>query len=807
MQFSESWLRTLVNPSISTDELSHRLTMAGLEVEEVNPVAPAFSGVVVARIETAEPHPNADKLRVCTVDAGTGSLLQIVCGAPNAAAGIKVPLAMVGASLPGGMQIGVAKMRGVESSGMLCSARELGLSQDHAGLMILPEDAKIGTSIREALDLDDVLFTLKLTPNRADCLSILGVAREVAALTGCALKTPATAPIQPALTEVVPVKVVAPDLCGRFAGRVVRGVNARAPTPDWMVKCLERAGQRSVTALVDISNYVMLLLGRPTHVFDIDRMPEPAMEVRWARKGETLKLLNDQVIELDETMGVICSAGTPESLAGIMGGDSAAVSLDTTSIYVEAAFWWPEAIAGRARRLKLNSEASHRFERGVDFESIPEHLEFITQLILDICGGKAGPIDDQRINLPSRTPFKMRLARCCRILGVQVSHDEVSRIFTLLGLEFTTQGDDFLVTPPTYRFDIRIEEDLIEEVARIVGFENIPAVPPMAPATMRLAPETTRSAHTVRNEMSSLGYQEVINFSFVEEQWEHDMAGNQDPIRLLNPIASQLAVMRSTLMPGLIANIRYNANRKQIRARVFELGRVFHRDATVADGPLTVAGVHQPQYLAGAAWGPFADEQWGMTGRNVDFYDVKHDIETLFASRASALTFLKDTHPALHPGQSARIILDGQAIGWLGTMHPKWVQAQEFSSAPVLFEVSLEALQSVPMPVVQELSKQPVVQRDMAVWVSVEKPVGALLETIKATIAAHPELAVVRDVRLFDVWRDKNAQIGSEASSEKSLAFRFWLQDTDVTLDDVRVDACLLQIRTALESVHHARQR
>ena len=807
MQFPESWLRTLVNPSFTTDELSHRLTMAGLEVEEANPFAPEFSGVVVARIVTAEPHPNADKLRVCSVDAGTGSLLQIVCGAPNAAAGIKVPLAMVGAKLPGGMNIGVAKMRGIESSGMLCSARELGLSQDHAGLMILPEDASVGASIREALDLDDTLFTLKLTPNRADCLSILGVAREVAALTGCALKSPSVPAIKPTLTEVVPVKVLAPDLCGRFAGRVVRGVNARAQTPDWMVKCLERAGQRSVTALVDISNYVMLLLGRPTHVFDIDRMPETAMEVRWARKGETLKLLNDQVIELDETMGVICSAGLPESLAGIMGGASAAVSLDTTSIYVEAAFWWPEAIAGRARRLKLNSEASHRFERGVDFENIPEHLELITQLILDICGGQAGPIDDQLINLPVRTPVTMRLARCCRILGVQVTHDEAARIFTLLGLDFSTQGEDFVVIPPTYRFDIRIEEDLIEEIARIVGFENIPAVPPMAAATMRLDPETTRSVHTVRGEMSMLGYQEVINFSFVEEPWEHDMAGNQDPIRLLNPIASQLAVMRSTLMPGLIANIRYNANRKQTRARVFELGRVFSRDMTVADGPLTVAGVSQPQYLAAAAWGPVADDQWGLANRNVDFYDVKHDVETLFASRAAELKFVKDTHPALHPGQSARILLDGKSIGWLGSLHPKWVQEQDFSSAPVMFEVSLEALQTVPMPMVQELSRQPVVQRDMAVWVPAETPVGALLETIHATIAANPELSVVRDVRLFDVWRDKTADTSSEVAREKSLAFRFWLQDTEVTLDDARVDACLLQIRAALESTHQARQR
>ncbi len=803
MQFPESWLRTLVNPTISSVELSHRLTMAGLEVEEAHPVAPEFSGIVVARIETAEPHPNADKLRICTVDAGTGALLQIVCGAPNAAAGIKVPLATVGAKMPDGMKIGVAKMRGVESSGMLCSARELGLSQDHAGLMVLPDDAIIGSSVRDALNLDDTLFTLKLTPNRADCLSILGVAREVAALTGAALTVPSVATIKPSLTEVVPVKVTAPDLCGRFAGRIVRGVNARAQTPAWMVECLTRAGQRSVTALVDISNYVMLLLGRPTHVFDIDRMPEKSIEVRWAHPGETLKLLNDQVIELDATMGVLCSAGQPESLVGIMGGSSAAVSLDTTSVYVEAAFWWPEAIAGRARRLKLNSEASHRFERGVDFESIPEHLDLITQLILDICGGQAGPIDDQIINLPVRAAVTMRLSRCCRILGVQVSPEEVAQIFTRLGLVFTKQGDDFIVTPPSYRFDLRIEEDLIEEVARIVGFENIPAVPPSAPATMRMAPETLRSAHTVRAEMASLDYQEVINFSFVEESWEHDMAGHADPIRLLNPIASQLAVMRSTLLPGLIANIRYNANRKQTRVRVFELGRVFRRDPAVSDGPLTVAGVHQPQHLAGAAWGPAVDDQWALPGRAVDFFDVKHDIESLFASRAADLKFISASHPALHPGQTAKIFLNDQPIGWLGALHPKWVQLQELNSAPVMFEVTLEALQSVPMPCVQELSRQPLVHRDMAVWVPAQTPAGTLLDTIYATIAANPDLAVIRDVRLFDVWRDPS----KDAADEKSLAFRFTLQDTDVTMDDARVDACLTKIRLALESAHQARQR
>jgi phenylalanyl-tRNA synthetase beta chain len=803
MQFSESWLRSLVNPPLTTDELSHRLTMAGLEVEETSLVAPAFSGVVVALIQSAEPHPNADKLRVCMVDVGAAEPLQIVCGAPNAAAGLKVPLATVGAVLPGDMKIGVAKMRGVESFGMLCSAKELGLSQEHAGLLVLPTDAKVGTSVREALDLDDTLFTLKLTPNRADCLSILGVAREVAALTGAPLAVPHTAVIKPTLTEVIPVTVQAPELCGRFAGRIVRGVNARAQTPDWMVERLKRAGQRSVTALVDISNYVMLLLGRPTHVFDLDRMPKPALEVRWARAGETLTLLNDQTITLDQSMGVITSADVPESLAGIMGGASTAVSLDTTNIYVEAAFWWPEAIAGRARKLKLNSEASHRFERGVDFEQIPEHLDLITQLILDICGGQAGPIDDQHLKLPTREPVTMRLSRCHRVLGVKVKQDDVSQTFTRLGFEFTVQGDQFVVVPPSYRFDIRIEEDLIEEVARIIGFESIPAVPPIAAARMTMPPETTRSAHTVRHEVAALDYQEVINFSFVEQAWETDMLGHADPIRLLNPIASQLAVMRTSLLPGLVANICYNANRKQSRVRVFELGRVFKRANGVVDGPLTVAGVDQPQALAAAAWGSATEDQWGQKSRVVDFFDVKRDLEVLFSAHAEQLRFVPAQHALLHPGRSARVELGQVAIGWLGELHPRWVQQQELASAPVLFEVSLESLAALPMPSLHELSRQPMVQRDLAIWVSADKSVQALLDTIHQTIAADSSLAVVQHVGLFDLWRDP-AKVDS---NEKSLAFRVSLQDTESTLDEAQVDLCMTKIRAALESAHQARSR
>ncbi|OZI60031.1 phenylalanine--tRNA ligase subunit beta [Bordetella genomosp. 11] len=804
MQFPESWLRALVNPAIDTEELAHRLTMAGLEVEDLQPAAPPFSGVVVGHIVEIAPHPNADKLRVCQVDDGSGERLQIVCGAPNAAAGLKVPLARIGARLPGDINIGKAKMRGVESAGMLCSARELGLSQDHAGLLELPSDSTPGASLRDLLDLDDTLFTLKLTPNRADCLSILGVGREVAALTGAALKVPAAEPVRATLGDVLPVDIQAPDLCGRFAGRIIRGVNARAATPQWMKTRLERAGQRSVSALVDISNYVMLELGRPTHVFDLDKI-SGGLTVRWAKPGESLVLLNGQTVALDQDVGVIAAGDAVESLAGIMGGDATAVTLDTRNIYVEAAFWWPEAIAGRARRYKFSSEASHRFERGVDYQDIPEHLEIITRLILEICGGECGPIEDKIVNVPRREPVRMRLSRCERVLGVKIPREEIAGIFTRLGLAHSIQDDTVVVEPPSYRFDLFIEEDLIEEIARIHGFERIPDQPPMALAKMRVPPEARRSPHAVRRHMAALDYQEVVNFSFVEADWERDYAGNADPIKLLNPIASQLAVMRSSLLGGLVANIVHNANRKQSRVRVFELGRVFFRDATIADGELAVAGVRQPLMLAGAAWGPHVEEQWGMPTRHVDFYDVKMDVQALFGARGTELRFEAAPHPALHPGRGARIALDGKPIGWIGELHPRWAQKAELAHAPVVFELDVQAVLEGRLPRVRELSRQPVVVRDLALWVDAALPAQAMLDTIAQAIAQDPKLSIVQDVRLFDVWREQT-QV-DDSTREKSLAFRFWLQDTDATLDEARVADCLERLKDRLVQAHGARQR
>ncbi|MCT9072790.1 phenylalanine--tRNA ligase subunit beta [Cupriavidus gilardii] len=807
MQFSESWLRTFVNPdNLTTDALSHRLTMAGLEVEEVGPVAPPFDKIVVARVLATERHPNADRLNVCQVDAGTGETLQIVCGAPNVKPGILVPCALVGAVLPpteaGGkpFEIKVGKLRGVESYGMLCSARELKLSEDHEGLLILPEDAPVGENIRRYLDLDDQVFVIKLTPNKADCLSIHGVAREVAALTGAPLTLPAMEPVAVTIDDRLPVKISAPDLCGRFSGRVIRGVNARAATPAWMVQRLERAGQRSISALVDISNYVMLELGRPSHVFDLDKI-HGGLDVRWGRKGEQLKLLNGNTVEVDETVGVIADDKEIESLAGIMGGDSTAVTLDTTNIYLEAAFWWPQAIQGRARRYNFSTDAAHRFERGVDYATTVEHIERITALILQICGGQAGPVDDQAVNLPQRPPVRLRVARAERVLGIALNPADIADVFQRLGLPFAqsegAEGTVFEVTPPSYRFDLEIEEDLIEEVARIYGFERIPARPPVAESEMRPTGEARRSTHAVRHAVAARDYQEVINFAFVEEKWERDFAANVNPIRLLNPIASQLAVMRSTLIGGLLDKVRYNLNRKAARVRLFEVGRVFLRNAATADGGLTVAGYDQPMRVAGIAYGPAFEEQWGVPTRPVDFFDIKGDVEALLHPRQAR--FEPVSHPALHPGRAATVLLDGKPVGVIGELHPQWLQAYELSNAPVLFELDLDAVRDIGLPGYAEISKFPAAVRDLALVVKQSVRVQDLTDAMRAALDKQGVGRYLQSLVLFDEFRPKaaSAAIGAD---EKSLAFRLTLQDTGATLQDETVDSavrCMVEAATA----------
>lgn len=804
MQFPESWLREFCNPPISTAELADLLTMSGLEVEEMRPVAPPFTQVVVGHVLAIERHPNADRLNVCQVDAGTGTPLNIVCGAPNVKPGIKVPCALVGAELPPAegdskpFTIKLGKLRGVESQGMLCSARELKLSQDHEGLLILGDDAKVGEDVRRTLSLDDTLFTLKLTPNLGHLLSLHGIAREVSALTGAPLKSPELAPVPPRHDKKLPVRVEAADLCGRFSGRVIHGIDPRAATPAWMVERLARCGQRPVNALVDISNYVMFEVGQPTHIFDFDRI-DGGLVVRWGQPGESLKLLNGNTIEVDAAVGVIADGRQVESLAGIMGGDASAVSDDTRNVYVEAAFWWPEAVSGRSRRYNFSTDAGHRFERGVDPAQTVACIERVTRLILDVCGGAPGPMDDQVLALPQRKPVTLRVARATKVIGMTVSQGECEAVMTRLALPFERQEGTLCVTPPSWRFDLQLEEDLIEEVIRVIGYDKLPMTPPQAPVTARMRPESRRSSFAVRRLLAGLDYFETINFSFIEESAERQLAGNADPIRVLNPIASPLSVMRSSLVPSLIEVLRFNLARKASRVRVFEIGRVFERNAASGDGPLAVAGVHQPMRVAGLAWGPADALQWGSKDRSVDFYDIKGDVEALLAPRG--IDFAPAAHPALHPGRSASVTVNGLEIGVVGELHPRWRQAYDLPTAPVLFELGLDAVLARDVPEAMPVPRQQSAWRDLAVVVGGGVTHASLMDAIRAA-----PTTLVRSALLFDLYKPGTAN-ASVADGERSLAVRLELRNDEATLTDEQIDVGVSAVLQQLASQLGARLR
>ena len=819
MQFSESWLRQYVNPSLDSKALGHAMTMAGLEVEEQHSVAPPFTKIVVAQILSAEQHPDADRLRVCKVDAGTGQELQIVCGAPNARAGIKIPCALVGAELPpsevGGKPfiIKLGKLRGVESQGMLCSGRELGLGDDHEGILELPADAPLGEDIRQYLSLDDQIFVIKLTPNKADCLSLIGMAREVSAITGASLCGPKWTAPNVSIADKLKVTVESTDLCGRFAGRVIRGVNPQAKTPDWIIQRLCNAGQRSISPLVDLSNYVMLEMGQPTHVFDIDKLTGD-LSVRWAKPGENLELLNGQTVILQgpdsagklQEAGVVADQTGPVALAGIMGGNHCAVSDNTKNIYVEAAYWQPSAIQGRARRFNFSTDAAHRFERGVDPQNTVNCLEYLSALILEVCGGQVGPIDDQVLAVPERKPVSMRLARAMKVIGIPLTVEIVSDVFKRLGFEFKQEaGDVFVVTPPSYRFDIEIEEDLIEEVARMYGFENIPDVPPIATLKMSAKAEAKRGVHLIRQRLALQGYQEAVNFGFTDLESEQRLAATteKDLIAVLNPIASQYGVMRSNLWGGLLTNLKANLNRGTGRVRLFETGRVFKRDPSVQEEAGKVAGFYQPQQVGGLAYGSFVPEQWASADRVVDFFDVKGDLERVldplhFTTQAAV-------HPALHPGRSAQIQLKTlrgtQNIGWIGELHPGLQQVYELPQAPVLFELDLESIRELGLPTPEELSKFPAVQRDLAVVVKQSVSAQALLNAMSTS-----QQSFVKAIELFDEFRPK-AGSSSMADDEKSLAFRVTLLNPYETLQDAQIEAVMTALLSALEKNCAARLR
>lgn len=775
MKFSESWLREFVNPAIDSDTLAYRLTMAGLEVEENELAAPVFTDVVVAHILSVAAHSNADRLRVCTVDVGAAEPLQIVCGAPNAAVGMKVPCARVGAVLPGNFVIKAAAIRGIESFGMLCSARELGMSEDGSGLLVLPDDAPVGQDFRTYYVLDDHLLTLKLTPNRADCLSVYGLARDVAAITQSPLKAPQIESVAASTTQQLPITIQAKEACLRYCGRLIQGVNARAKTPDWMVKKLERSGLRSISALVDITNYVLLELGQPLHAFNAGKI-QGGIIVRWAQAGEKLTLLNEKEIALESDMLVIADAQKPLALAGIMGGLASAVTEDTVDVFLEGAFFTPATIAGKSRRLGFSSDAAYRYERGVDPALSMLGLERATALVLSICGGSAGPVNDVTVAAPVEKAVAVRLSRINKVLGVEVSASAVMAYLTALGMTPVCTGDVVTVRVPGYRFDIAIEEDIIEEVGRLYSYDNIPVRAAHTVLTMLPLAGAQRTPFDVQLAVAARDYHEVVNYAFVDSAWEQDFAGNIDPVRLQNPIASQMSVMRSSLLGGLIDSLRKNINRKHERIRVFEMGRVFIK---------TAGEISQPKKLAGLAYGTQLTEQWASAPQWVDFYDVKGDVEAFFHPRR--LKFEVVTHPALHPGRAAQVVVDDEMVGVVGELHPKLVQKYDLPRAPVIFELELTALLAHGKVSVGTISKLPSVRRDLALIVADDLPVQRVLDALKSV--PH---AVIQDIALFDVYKGQGV-----AAGKKSLAFKVILQDIHKTLTDMEVETVMDQLIVA----------
>jgi phenylalanyl-tRNA synthetase beta chain len=783
MKFSEQWLREWVNPAISTEQLAHELTMAGLEVDAVEPVAGSFTEVVVGEIVEAVQHPDADKLRVCKVAVGQAEPLQIVCGAPNARVALRAPTAVIGAVLPGDFKIKRAKLRGVESFGMLCSAKELGLSDASEGLLELPADAPVGASLRDYLNLDDHTIELGLTPNRADCLGIMGIAREVAVLNRMALNAPAIADISAAHDATFPVTLDAPADCPRYAGRIVRGVNARAETPLWMQERLRRSGVRSLGPVVDVTNYVLLELGQPMHAFDLAKL-NGGIHVRRAQSGETLKLLDGSEPKLETDTLVIADEKGPLALAGIMGGDDSAVTDDTVDIFFESAFFTPTSIAGRARRYGLHTDASHRYERGVSPELQRLALERATALLIAIAGGQPGPVVDvcAAEHLPQRAPIRLRRARIGRVLGATIADAEVQDILTRLGLTLETTDDGWLATPPAWRFDLGIEEDLIEELARVHGYDNIVTTAPVAPLAMTALPEGRVEEGALRRVLIERGYQEAITFSFVEPKLQALLDPENAPIALANPISADLAVMRTTLWASLIPAVLHNVRRQQTRVRLFETGLRF-----VRDGNQTV----QEKMLAGVVLGSRQSEQWGAPTTPVDFYDVKGDVEALlrFIHPSASVNFEAAEHPALHPGQSARINVNERSVGWLGTLHPNVTKALDLPGRTLVFEMDLSIFRQGTVPKFSELSKFPAIRRDLAVVVDRELPAARLEAVVRQ---AAPE--TLQEFRIFDVYTGEGID-----SRSKSVALGLTLQAHSRTLTDAEVDTAIENVVASLK--------
>ncbi len=790
MQISEAWLRELVNPSVSTDELVEQLTMAGLEVDSVVPAAAEFSKVVVAEVLELEKHPDADRLNVCQVNVGEGEPLQIVCGASNVRKGLKIPAALVGAVLPGDFKIKKSKLRGVQSLGMLCSEKELGIADDADGLMELAADAPVGTDIREYLSLNDTIIEFDLTPNRADCLSVEGIAREVAVLNQVNW---AAAELQKTTVDhqqTVDVNVAETAACPRYLGRLITGVNVKAETPLWMQEKLRRSGIRSLGPLVDVTNYVLLEMGQPLHAFDADKL-NGSVQVRFANTDEEVALLNDQTIKLDNETLVIADNSRVVALAGVMGGSETAVSDDTRNIFLECAFFVPEIIAGKARRYGLHTDSSHRFERGVDPYQQERAIERATQLIVDIAGGSVGELTDKTDNdtLPQRKPVLLRRERVEKILALNVSDEQVTAIFQRLGMKVQAHEQGWEMTPPGCRFDIAIEADLIEELARIYGYNQLPSSSLLMRSALSKAPEAVLPVDRIKDLLVDRDYQEAITYSFVDEDIQQAIAPNDEFIRLQNPISSEMSIMRTTLWCGMLKAALYNTNRQQSRVRLFESGLSFVKQ----DGQTL-----QQQKLAGLILGDVNPEQWAEKARKVDFFDAKSDLDAIFSLTGRDVNFVAAQHPALHPGQSAEIqTQDGQLIGRLGMLHPTLEKQLGFDTQVFLFELSLNLLLDKTIASFQPLSKFPSVRRDMALLVEEKITAAEIIDSIHAS-----QQAVIKDVVIFDIYRGQGVEEGY-----KSVALSLILQDFEQTLTDSEIDAIFSKVLDTLNNQISAKLR
>jgi phenylalanyl-tRNA synthetase beta chain len=791
MRFPESWLREWVATELDTEALSERLTLLGLEVDSVEPVAPPFSGVVVGRIDAVEPHPEADKLRVCRVDDGTGTAHQVVCGAPNAAVGLHAPFARVGAVLPDGTVIKATKLRGVESAGMLCSATELGAGEAADGLWDLGDDATVGADLRAHAELDASIFEIDLTPNRGDCLSLRGLARELAAATGEPVQARPPEPVMPALDDRFPVTLSAPTACPRYAGRVIRGVDPKAESPRWLRRRLEQCGVRPIQPLVDVTNLVMLELGQPMHAFDLAKLTG-GIDVRMGRPDETIDLLDERTVTVDDQTLLIADEGGPVALAGIMGGARTAVSEDTVDVFLESACFLPHAMAGRARRYATHTDSSHRFERGVDPELAPVAIERATELIESICGGRAGPVDDQvnRDHLPPRATIELRTERLRRLLGYAPAAEEVGAMLERLGMTVEPTADGWGAEVPSWRFDLAIESDLIEEVARLYGYNRAPRTHPRQAVRIAPQPETRRAVDALRDGLVERGWHEAVTYSFVDADVQAAVDPDPDPLALANPLSSDMGVMRTSIWSGLIQTAVHNLNRQQERVRLFEIGKRFR--------PQGEGSLSQTDGLAGLAVGPCWPEQWSAKARETDFFDVKGDVEALLAPLGLArFRFQAAAHPALHPGQSARIEREGVQVGWIGTLHPRLQERFDLARAPVLFEIDLEPLLDQPLPAFGAVSRYPAIRRDLAIIVDEQVTSDALLASVRE--AAPEEL---RDAFVFDVYRGKGIDSG-----RKSLALGLILQGLSRTLTDSEVDNASNDVLAHLRSTHGATLR